>query len=526
MSQSNAQIIREYGPFPGADAVHGVTYDGRQVWFAAGDKLIAFDPASGKPQRSIEVAAHAGTAFDGRHLYQIVEDRIEKIDPATGRVLAAIPAPGAGGNSGLAWAEGTLWVGQYRDRKIYQVDPQTGAILRTIESRRFVTGVTWVDGELWHGTWEGDESDLRRVDPRPGDARDAAWSVRLGARVRWRRSVLLRRRREREGSGGPPAQARLLPQVAPGQRAFEAAAGEEYDRGTRGRIAIRRRRGDGDDLEDEDTARARADGSVGRAGLEIGGALRACPGRAAGGQLADDRLHGAVPAVRGGRGRLRDHRRRGRPAPGLPEQLHGADPRPRPSGDRRSSDPPARARRVVSDADSRGDRPGGASLRAASLGRAGAVHTPGQRSGDDRGQGRARVHGPAEDRKVRGRVPRFVRLRRGEPRIDSRNLGESGRARQHRVLAGDAAGGARGRRRAAVQSHGAGGRAYRARGLAPGGGGGGSSPQPRRPRPRPHRVLAGSPRRDEGTRHRPDFRRGHLVPSRLSRRPGRPGRDA
>jgi glutamine cyclotransferase len=169
MSQSSAQIISEYGPFPGADHVHGVTYDGQHVWFAAGDKLIAFDPVSGKPLRSIDVAAHAGTAFDGRHLYQIVEDRIEKIDPATGRVLAAIPAPGRGGNSGLAWAEGTLWVGQYRDRKIYQIDPQTGTVLRTIESRRFVTGVTWVDGELWHGTWEGDESDLRRVDPLTGE---------------------------------------------------------------------------------------------------------------------------------------------------------------------------------------------------------------------------------------------------------------------------------------------------------------------------------------------------------------------
>jgi len=169
MSRSTAQIVREYGPFRGADHVHGVTYDGQHVWFAAGDKLIAFDPSSGKALRSIEVAAHAGTAFDGQHLYQIVEDRIEKIDPATGRVLAAIPAPGRGGNSGLAWAEGTLWVGQYRDRKIYQVDPRTGTILRTIESRRFVTGVTWVDGELWHGTWEGDESDLRRVDPRTGD---------------------------------------------------------------------------------------------------------------------------------------------------------------------------------------------------------------------------------------------------------------------------------------------------------------------------------------------------------------------
>ena len=91
------------------------------------------------------------------------EDRIQKIDPKTGRVLATIPAPGGGGDSGLAWAEGTLWVGQYRERKIDQVDPETGEILRTIESNRFVTGVTWVEGELWHGTWEGDESDLRRV---------------------------------------------------------------------------------------------------------------------------------------------------------------------------------------------------------------------------------------------------------------------------------------------------------------------------------------------------------------------------
>jgi len=169
MRRSTAEIVREYGPFLGADHVHGVTFDGEKVWFAAGDKLIAFDPASGKALRSIEVAAHSGTAFDGRHLFQLAEDRIQKVDPKTGRVLATIPAPGGGGDSGLTWAEGTLWVGQYRDRKIHQIDPQTGAILRTIESNRFVTGVTWVDGELWHATWEGDESDLRRVDPRTGE---------------------------------------------------------------------------------------------------------------------------------------------------------------------------------------------------------------------------------------------------------------------------------------------------------------------------------------------------------------------
>jgi glutamine cyclotransferase len=169
MNRSTADIVREYGPFPGANRVNGVTYDGQHVWFASGDKLNAYDPSSGKMLRSIDVAAHAGTAFDGQHLFQIAEDRIHKIDPKSGRVIATIPAPGGGGDSGLAWAEGTLWVGQYRNRKIHQVDPDTGEILRTIESNRFVTGVTWVNGELWHATWEGDESDLRRVDPRTGD---------------------------------------------------------------------------------------------------------------------------------------------------------------------------------------------------------------------------------------------------------------------------------------------------------------------------------------------------------------------
>src|SRR5438270_9268550 len=167
MSKSAAEIVREYGPFPGVDRVHGVTYDGQHVWFAAGDRLIALDPASGKTLRTIDVAAHAGTAFDGQHLFQLAEDRIQKIDPKTGRVLATIPAPGGGGDSGLAWAEGTLWVGQNRERKIHQIDPDTGAILRTLESNRFVTGVTWVDGELWHGTWEGD-SEIRQIDPRTG----------------------------------------------------------------------------------------------------------------------------------------------------------------------------------------------------------------------------------------------------------------------------------------------------------------------------------------------------------------------
>jgi len=169
MTKGTAEIVREYGPFPGVERVNGVTFDGAHVWFASGDKLHALDPTTGELVRSIDVAAHAGTAFDGQYLYQIGEDRIQKIEPKSGRVIATIPAPGHGGDSGLAWAEGTLWVGQYRDRKIHQIDPETGAILRSIECSRFVTGVTWAEGELWHGTWEGEASDLRRIDPNTGE---------------------------------------------------------------------------------------------------------------------------------------------------------------------------------------------------------------------------------------------------------------------------------------------------------------------------------------------------------------------
>ncbi len=168
MKRTAATILREYGPFPGVTHVAGVSYDGSHVWVATGDKLRQLDPASGEMVRALDVPAHAGTAFDGRYLYQISGDRIQKVDPETGRVVATIPAP-EGGASGMAWAEGSLWVGQHRMRRIHQVDPATGAILRTLESNRFVTGVTWVDGELWHGTWEDERSEIRRIDPRTGE---------------------------------------------------------------------------------------------------------------------------------------------------------------------------------------------------------------------------------------------------------------------------------------------------------------------------------------------------------------------
>ena len=163
-----ADVVREYGPFLDGAHIHGVTHDGQRVWAATDHRLLAFDPRSGETVCTFARANDAGTAFDGEFLYQIVEHRIEKIRPGDGAVVGSIPAPGTDGNSGLTWAEGSLWVGAYRDRCIYQIDPSDGAVLRTIESNRHVTGVTWVDGEFWHGTWENDESDIRRIDPDSG----------------------------------------------------------------------------------------------------------------------------------------------------------------------------------------------------------------------------------------------------------------------------------------------------------------------------------------------------------------------
>jgi glutamine cyclotransferase len=168
MKTTPAHIVREYGPFDDNPAVHGVSFDGKQLWFASGDHVNAVDPDSGRLRRSLAVQAHAGTAFDGRYLYQIADSRIQKIDPDTGAVLSSIPTP-EGGGAGLTWAEGSLWIGQHRARKIHRIDPETGAILNTIESKRFVTGVTWLNGELWHATWENEQSDLRQVDPHTGD---------------------------------------------------------------------------------------------------------------------------------------------------------------------------------------------------------------------------------------------------------------------------------------------------------------------------------------------------------------------
>lgn len=168
-----ADIVREYGPFAATEKVGGVTYDGKHVWFATGDRMQSFEPESGQTGRALHVEADAGSTFDGEHFFQLAHGMIQKIDPHTGAVLSTIASPAGSNSAGLTWAEGKLWVADYRGRAILQIDPATGSVLSSIASTRFVTGVTFVEGELWHGTWENEESELRRVDPKSGEILDA-----------------------------------------------------------------------------------------------------------------------------------------------------------------------------------------------------------------------------------------------------------------------------------------------------------------------------------------------------------------
>jgi outer membrane protein assembly factor BamB len=164
---AKAQVVREYGPF-GPGGIHGVTFDGKLVWFARDNELVALDPDSGEVQRRLDVPANAGTAFDGEYIYQIAGADILVLQPSDGRVVRKIPAPDKGegnGNSGMAYADGYLWVGQWRESKINKIDPETGAIVKTLKSDRWVTGVSCVDGALWHGTVGADSApaELRRL---------------------------------------------------------------------------------------------------------------------------------------------------------------------------------------------------------------------------------------------------------------------------------------------------------------------------------------------------------------------------
>jgi hypothetical protein len=164
-SFEDAEVAREHIPFADRGGIHGVTFDGERVWFARDDELCAFDPRSEQVVRRLAVpAADAGTAFDGEHLYQLAKGEILVIEPESGRVVRRFRAPADGHASGMAWADGYLFIGQFHESRIHKVVAKTGEVVKTFTSDRYITGVSCVDGALWHGVSnDGKPCELRRL---------------------------------------------------------------------------------------------------------------------------------------------------------------------------------------------------------------------------------------------------------------------------------------------------------------------------------------------------------------------------
>ena len=179
MSKPSAEVARELEPMD-ESPIHGVTFDGALIWFARDSELLAFDPSSERVVRRLSVpGARAGTAFDGTHFYQLAGEDILVLEPEQGRIVRKLKAPNRGENSGMAWSDGFLWVGQYRAAKIHKLDAQTGELLKTLSSDRFVTGVSCVEGVLWHATSQEGECELRRL--APDGSVEEAWAVPVAA---------------------------------------------------------------------------------------------------------------------------------------------------------------------------------------------------------------------------------------------------------------------------------------------------------------------------------------------------------
>jgi outer membrane protein assembly factor BamB len=132
--------------------VHGVTFDGKRIWYASDDAIVAVDPKTDTVTKRLSATAKAGTAFDGTHLYQLDGEKILVLDPSDGRTVRTLPSPRPGECSGLAYADGHLFVGEYKDARIHKIDAKTGEVTKTLSSDRWVTGVACVDGAIWHAT--------------------------------------------------------------------------------------------------------------------------------------------------------------------------------------------------------------------------------------------------------------------------------------------------------------------------------------------------------------------------------------
>lgn len=99
-----------------------------------------------------------------------------KVDPKTGKTLKSFDTPGAGlygnlktpsGAHGLKWVDGKYWMAVPASGKIFLMEPETGAIVRSIPAPTVRThGLAWDNGVLW--CVGSTEREIYKMDPKDG----------------------------------------------------------------------------------------------------------------------------------------------------------------------------------------------------------------------------------------------------------------------------------------------------------------------------------------------------------------------
>ena len=161
------------------ESVHGsgITYGLGALWIGStwGLKTLKVDPKTGKTLASFDTHGAGMNKFgnptrpSGAHGLEWVGDKywiavpasglIYQIEPETGAIVHSIPAPGWR-THGLAWDNGSLWCVETSERAIYKMDPTDGKLLAKIqlgEQDPEPHGLTLRDGVFWYSDATGRE---------------------------------------------------------------------------------------------------------------------------------------------------------------------------------------------------------------------------------------------------------------------------------------------------------------------------------------------------------------------------------
>ncbi len=150
----------------------GMTWDGEYLWITAEGpppRIFKLDSLGVKIDTLPAPGSQpTGLTWDGSHFWvgSHATRRIYKIDPVTGAVETSFVAPGTSSNEGLAFDGTYLWNTNWSSNIIWKLDT-TGIIQSQFPSPgNSSTGLTWDGTHLWNSDQNRDS--VYRIDPSNG----------------------------------------------------------------------------------------------------------------------------------------------------------------------------------------------------------------------------------------------------------------------------------------------------------------------------------------------------------------------